>query len=215
MEMRARAVGVGLAILILGLVFFLVPITGQSVGSYTYYSGTTTPYDFFEPSLTPGTLTFHVDAFAATTVTISVYSCGSDTSCSGGSTYQTTKDLVAQASGADPSLTFTGASGTGYEVYSSASSSIDVSYDGPLFGGFFGAAFAVLGALLLVGGLLAKPLKRGAPGGPKATPTLRSSGGVIPASALPPTPPSPAPGRGAGISGYSGTPGEPYAPPPK
>ena len=47
MEMRARAVGVGIAFLIIGLVFFLVPITGQSVGSYTYYSGTSAPYDFF------------------------------------------------------------------------------------------------------------------------------------------------------------------------
>lgn len=90
----------------------------QSVGSSDLLSSTAS-YAFFEPTFTPASLTFDGSFFsdvASVPVQVAVYSCGSDTSCGGGTQYQTSQDLVAQGAGPSGALTFMGSPGTGHEV---------------------------------------------------------------------------------------------------
>lgn len=214
--MRVQAVAVGIVFLVIGLVFFLVPIDGQ----YTTgdYATSNAPVVFYEPGLTPGSLTFEVTWTTTSSVTVSVYNCGSDTGCSAGSAYEKSGDLVQSQTSNNGDITFTGSAGTGYEVYASSSTFVSVNYDGPLFGGFFGAGFAAFGLLILLIGLVVKPSRRGARGAGKAAaapPTPMAvnylAGAQSPGAPAPPPPPAPGGSSAPGLAGYSG-PAYPGAP---
>jgi hypothetical protein len=195
----------GVVFLIIGLAFLFIP-TVQPVGDEE--ASPSVPDVFFEPGLTPGSLTFTVLWYSQSSVTVTAYSCGSDTSCSGGSQYANTAHQVGQESSEDGSFSFAGSPGTGYEVYASSSTYLDVSYNGPLLGGFLGLGWAIFGVLLVILGAVLKPSKARAPRGVAV--------GAL-AAAPPPPPPSPgagvggAPSTAAGLAGFTSS---PVAPPP-
>jgi hypothetical protein len=156
--MILRGVVAGAILLVLGAALFLVPISGQGITSFSdqssspYVAGSTAPATFYEPSVTPVAISFSVSWAYSIPVNVSVYSCGTDTSCAAGSAYEIPADLVAQGDSAVGTLTFNGVAGNGYEVYASSIISVDITYNGPLVGGFVGLFFLVIGAIALVAG---------------------------------------------------------------
>jgi hypothetical protein len=115
-------------------------------------AGSNVPATFYEPSITPTAITFSVSWAYSEPVNVSVYSCGTDTSCAAGTAYAVPAQLVAQGDSDVGTLTFNGVAGDGYEVYASSIISVNIAYNGPLFGGFVGLFFLVIGAIALVAG---------------------------------------------------------------
>ncbi|HLN50928.1 MAG TPA: hypothetical protein VK455_02580 [Thermoplasmata archaeon] len=156
--MILRGIVAGAVLLVLGAALFFVPISGQGVTSFSDQSsssevaGNNAPATFWEPSITPAAISFSVSWAYSIPVNVSVYSCGTDTSCVAGSAYETPAQLVAQGASAIGTLTFNGIAGNGYEVYASSIISVNIAYNGPLFGGLLGLFFMVIGAIALVAG---------------------------------------------------------------
>jgi hypothetical protein len=156
--MILRGVVAGAVLLVLGAALFFVPISGQGITSFSdqssssYVAEPNVPATFYEPSLTPAAISFSVSWAYSTPVNVSVYSCGTDTDCAGGTAYETSGQLVAQGTAAVGSLTFNGVAGNGYEVYASSIISLNIAYNGPLFGGVVGLFFIIIGAIALVAG---------------------------------------------------------------
>ncbi len=156
--MILRGVVAGAVLLVLGVALFYVPIPGQGITSFSdqssngYVAGSNVPATFYEPSITPAAISFSVSWAYSIPVTVSVYSCGTDTSCAAGSAYETPAQLVAQGDSAVGSLTFNGVAGNGYEVYASSIISVNIAYNGPLFGGIVGLLFLVIGVIALIAG---------------------------------------------------------------
>jgi|GEM_PF-4684752 len=149
--MILRGIVAGAVLLVLGAALFLVPISGQSVASDAPVYNTS-PATFYEPSVTPQAISFTVSWAWGTPVNVSVYSCGTDTSCAAGPAHEIPSELVAQGVGAIGSLTFNGVAGNGYEVYANDTTVVQITYDGPLFGGFAGLLFLVIGAIVIIAG---------------------------------------------------------------
>jgi hypothetical protein len=156
--MILRAVVAGAVLLVIGVALFYVPIPGQGITSFSdqssngYVAGSNAPATFYEPSITPATISFTVSWAYSIPVNVSVYSCGTDTACDAGSAYETPAQLVAQGTSAVGSLTFNGVAGDGYEVYASSIISVNIAYNGPLVGGLLGLLFLVIGAIALIAG---------------------------------------------------------------
>ena len=156
--MILRAVIAGAILLVLGAALFFVPIPGQGITSFSdqstgsYVAGSNVPATFYEPSITPAAITFSVSWAYSVPVNVSVYSCGTDTSCAAGTAYAVPSQLVAQGDSAVGTLTFNGVAGDGYEVYASSIISVNIAYNGPLVGGAVGLFFLIIGAIALVAG---------------------------------------------------------------
>jgi hypothetical protein len=157
--MILRGIVAGAVLVLLGTALFFVAIPGQSVTSFSDVSSSsdvassTAPATFYEPSITPAAISFSVSWAYADPVNVSVYSCGTDTSCAAGPAYEVPADLVASGTSAVGTLTFNGVAGNGYEVYASSVISVNVAYNGPLFGGVVGLLFLVIGVIALIAGL--------------------------------------------------------------
>lgn len=201
--MRSGVLAAGLVFLVLGVTLFLTPFPPQ----WTYIGQPASPGApavFFEPVGTPAALTFTVSWAALSSSTeVTVYSCGSDTSCSNPDQYEVSSAQVAQGSGSSGSLSFAGSPGTGWEAVASPAGRVSVSYNGPLFGGFPGVVGAGLGVLLLIIGAALKPLT---PEQKAARQARRSAAmarrGRAPAAPAP-APPPPAGPAGVGLA-YTG-----------
>lgn len=149
--MILRAIVAGAVVFVLGALLFFIAIPGQSVLSDQGVASTV-PATFYEPSYTPQPITFTVSWAEPIPAAVSVYSCGTDTSCSASSAYETPANLVAQGTATVGSLSFSGVAGNGYEVYANSSIAVNVVYSGPLLGGVVGILFLVIGAIALVAG---------------------------------------------------------------
>ena len=156
--MILRAIVAGAVLVVLGLTLFFLPISGQGVtsfsdqGSGSEVAGSNAPATFFEPSVTPAAISFTVSWAYSAAVNVSVYSCGTDTSCAAGPVYEVPANLVAAGNSPVGSLTFNGVAGDGYEVYASSIISVNIAYNGPLFGGVVGLFFLIIGAIALIAG---------------------------------------------------------------
>ncbi|MCI4352105.1 MAG: hypothetical protein L3K14_01775 [Thermoplasmata archaeon] len=148
--MILRAVIAGAIILGLGALLYSIPIAGQSVG--TEHATSTAPATFWEPAVTPEAINFSVSWASSTSATVSVYSCGTDTSCSGGRAYAIPSHLIVRGTATIGRLNFSGVAGDGYEVYSSVPQNVDVVYRGPLYGGAAGVVLLVLGGIVFIAG---------------------------------------------------------------
>jgi hypothetical protein len=156
--MILRGIVAGAILLALGTALLFVPIPGQGITSFADTSGATpvagpnAPATFYEPSITPASISFSVSWAYSTPVNVSVYSCGTDTACAAATAYEVPSQLVAQGNSAVGTLTFNGVAGNGYEIYASSIIAVNIAYNGPLVGGAIGLLFIVVGAIALVAG---------------------------------------------------------------
>jgi len=156
--MILRGIVAGAVLLVLGAALFFVTIPGQGVTSFADQSsssevaGSNAPATFYELSVTPSSISFSVSWAYSIPVSVSVYSCGTDTLCAAGTAYEIPAQLVAQGDSAIGTLTFSGVAGNGYEVYASSIISVNIAYNGPLVGGIVGLFFLIIGAIVLIAG---------------------------------------------------------------
>ncbi len=156
--MILRGIVAGAILLALGIALFYIPIPGQGITTFSdnstgaFVAGSSVPATFYEPSITPAPISFSVGWAYSAPVNVSVYSCGTDTSCAAGDAYEVPAQLVAQGNAYVGTLTFNGVAGNGYEVYASSIISVTIAYNGPLVGGVIGLLFMVIGAIALIAG---------------------------------------------------------------
>jgi hypothetical protein len=158
--MILRGIVAGAVLAVLGVALLLVPIAGQGIiqiadtnnNTGSQSAGSNSPATFYEPSVTPAAISFTVSWAWEVPVIVSVYSCGTDTSCAAGPAHETPSNLVAQGTAEVGSLTFNGVAGYGYEVYANSTISVTIAYNGPLWGGFPGLLFLIIGIIVLIAG---------------------------------------------------------------
>lgn len=153
--MRPLLVAVGVVVLVVGLALWYLPMPGQSASAQVpdnsgYVIQGTGPLAILSTSFA-----YSASWSAATSVNVSVYDCGTSSNCTNLVVGLT--PITAFGNGTSGSLSWAGARGHYFAIVPSNAATITWTYQVPLLGGAVGVGLTVLGALVLLVGLIAKP----------------------------------------------------------
>jgi len=178
--MRSNLLAVGILLVLIGVALWYFPLQSGSLAPDHVPSGTKDIIQLSAPlDLLGSAVPFSLDWNASAKVTISVYGCGTDSSCaSAGSSAPLTT-----GSGVSGSLSWTGHRGQYFAVVpTGATTTVDVSYDYPLYDGLPGIAIFVVGVIVVLLGVgLSRPLPpiKEFPAQIKTTATVEQEGHVV------------------------------------
>jgi hypothetical protein len=137
----------GLAIAIVGAALWYAPLVSSST-SIPVPAGYA--YDFgVSGSLMIGPIPFTATWTSATDANVTVYSCGTSSSCSS----ETNGTVVAHGTGASGSMHWSSRAGDYYLLVPSSDTNVTVTYVEPVAGGFAGVGLLGAGLLVLLAGL--------------------------------------------------------------
>ena len=170
---RPLFLGLGAALIAVGVLLLYLPIPGQGVGARLV------PVGFGESITVAGSyavftssIPFHVSWSSPSTVTVNVFRCGSDPTCNATIAAQPSPTPIVNGTGSSGTISFTGQKGLSYLVVPNGSANattVTVDYSLPWEGGAPGLGLISGGlVLLLVGAFLGRRKPR-APEAPAET----------------------------------------------
>lgn len=151
--MRAGPIVAGLLIFLVGWALWYFPVQSVSTGATSLADGATAVVGVGgAPLILLGsTIPYTLKWSAATSVTISVYDCGSDSTCA----LATSASPLRTANGTSGVLSWTGHHGQYFAVGpSGGNASVAVSYTMPLLAGSVGLGAVLVGFTMIVVGIL-------------------------------------------------------------
>lgn len=179
--MRTGILLAGIVVLILGVVLWYLPI--QPVTStLTVPTGAGDTLSANPPlAILSSELTYSANWSAGSSITVNVYDCGTDTSC----TNAIHTGAIATATGSTGSLSWTGPKGNYYLIVPSGTATVTAGVTEPLAGGIVGVLLLVVGLVLAIFGAVRNPPA------PKASPPpVAAPAASAPATAPPAAPPA-------------------------
>jgi hypothetical protein len=185
--MRGNLLAVGVLLVLIGIALWYFPLQSGSLAPDHVPSGTKDIIQLSAPlDLLGSSVPFSLDWNASSSVTVDVYSCGTDSSCaSAGSS-----SPVASGSGASGSLSWSGHRGQYFAVVpTGAPTTVAVSYTYPLYDGLPGIGIFVAGVIVVLLGVgLSRPPPpvKEVPAHFKTTATMEEEGHVVEPSEGPP-----------------------------
>jgi hypothetical protein len=157
MEMKPVAV-IGLMLVLVGAVLWVLPISTNLATNVSIDSQTE---DVLSVSAPLAVLTFSVSFSASWTavspVNLTVFGCGSDSSCSN---VPGNASSITNGSGRTGELTWSGPRGAYFAVLPSGPAVLNLSYEAPLWNGLAGVVLLVLGVGITIAGFMGRGKER-------------------------------------------------------
>lgn len=149
--MRPNLLAVGILLILIGAGLWYYPLTNASYPAVTDAAGTRDVVGRGVPVAAPGEgLQYSASWESSASVTVSVYACGSDKSCS----LAGSSSAIVTETGLSGTASWTGHPGQYFAIVSTGGSiTIVVSYTEPVFGGILGLSIFVLGWIILILGV--------------------------------------------------------------
>jgi len=154
--MRGNLLAVGVLLVLIGVALWYFPLQTGSLPADLVPSGTKDIIQLGAPlDLLGSTVPFSLDWNASTSVTVNVYACGADASCSSAGSGAP----LATGSGASGTIDWSGHRGQYFAlVPTGGSATLHVSYTYPLYDGLPGIALFVVGVIVVLLGVgLSRP----------------------------------------------------------
>lgn len=178
--MRGNILAVGILLAVIGFALWYFPLQSGSLSPVHVASGTKDIIQLSDPfDLLGATLPFSLDWNASASITVQVYSCGSDASCATAGSGA----ALASGTGGSGSLSWSGHRGEYFAVIpSGGSATVVVSYTYPLYEGLPGIAIFAVGVIVVLLGVgLSRPVPptQVVPAHFKTTATTEQDGTVL------------------------------------
>ncbi len=179
--MRTGMLVAGIVVLIIGVVLWYVPVEPVT-SSLTVPTGAGDTLSANPPlAVLSSQLTYSASWTSSSSITVNVYDCGTDSSCSNA----IHSGAIATGTGSSGSLSWTGPKGDYYLIVPSSTATVTAGATEPLAGGIVGVILLVVGLLLAIIGAVRRPATPKAAPAPAAAPPS-----AAPASAPPAAPPA-------------------------